>query len=108
MPLHAPGALSESLDTHPATLRRLQDAAGCSGIPPERLQQLLSLNDAKDATGEHYALATTEAAVGKIFSTAFKSKYIFRISWAILATVVATPVLLAWLASRLRPQGLFA
>jgi Zn-dependent protease with chaperone function len=102
MPLHS-GGWSESLDTHPATRHRLEDVARCGGISPQRLQELLDAPAALEE--ERYNVAPLNEAEGKIFSTAFKSKYIFRISWAILAVVVGTPVLLALLAVRLQLQG---
>jgi Zn-dependent protease with chaperone function len=107
MPLHAGGGWRESLDTHPATLRRLEDVAGCSGISTERLQELLNAPDDASAEEERYGVSPTATGDEKVFSSAFKSKYIFRISWTMLATVVAAPVLLALLVASLRPQGVY-
>lgn len=101
MPLHA-GGWAESIETHPATMRRLQDVAGYSGISPQRLKELL---DAPAGEEERYGLVQIDEAKEKIFSTAFKSKYIFRISWAILATVIGAPVSLAFMLPRLQLQG---
>jgi Zn-dependent protease with chaperone function len=102
MPLHT-GGWSESLETHPATMRRLLDVAGCGGISPARLQEMLH---GPVGVEEHYSLPAPESTEEKLFSTAFKSKYGFRIYWAMIGTVIAAPVLLILLAALLRPEGL--
>ncbi|HEV2912727.1 MAG TPA: M48 family metalloprotease [Pyrinomonadaceae bacterium] len=109
MPLHAGGGWTETLNTHPATMRRLEDVAGCGGISTERLKELLDSADEEAAAADRYIHeAAPDTASEKVFSSAFKSKNIFRISWAMLATVIAPPVLLALINARLQPRGVYA
>ena len=95
-PLHS-GRWGESLDTHPATMRRFENVARAHGISPERLQTLLSNLDAPaDIT---YPPVEEEVLAETVFSTEFKSKYRSRLSLLILAAVVLAPLPFAALLS---------
>jgi Zn-dependent protease with chaperone function len=103
MPLHVGGAVE--FGTHPQTLGRLQDVARTHGITAERLQALLAGNV---DSGDYYAIDHASGAQAKIFSTAFKQKYIHRISLVYLGTIVLLPVLIALMLSQFRSVGLTA
>ncbi len=96
LPIHW-GKWSEGWLTHPSTLRRAQAIARLGGIPPERVQQLLS---APATDGEHYPLSPVVVGGGKIFSTTFKNHLSFRAAWTVIAGMTLTPALAAYVAQR--------
>jgi STE24 endopeptidase len=84
------GKWSERMLTHPSTLRRAEALAAQGAISLERLQELLRAPDTGEA---HYPLPAALTSNEQIFSTAFKSKNMARISWLLVATIALTPAL---------------
>ncbi|MDT4955880.1 MAG: endopeptidase [Acidobacteriota bacterium] len=97
------GSWDEKWSTHPSTMQRIQYLAAYSGIPPQRLQELLAAPETDAAANSESLPHVSEHE--KIFSTSFKARNAFRISWTIIAVVTTTPVLLAFLMQRWQPTG---
>lgn len=96
MPLHS-GGWGESLESHPRTMRRLNDLARLHCIPAPRLEELLATSDLPES---HYAATEVDEVQGKIFSTDFKKKYTVRTALVLLATILFPPLLFAFLLTR--------
>ena len=103
MPLHS-GGWSESLETHPSTMRRLQGVAKKFGISDERFETLISDSFASTDT---YPAVDEEQAEAVIFSSDFKAKYTLRIGLILLVTVVVGPLPFAIILGHERVSGLW-
>lgn len=97
LPVHW-GTWNDTWSTHPSTEHRVRRLAEYGGVPPERLQELLEASRTEPLSTDMPPVETVET--GKIFSTAFKANVGQRVSWAIIAVVTCTPLLLAWLVGR--------
>jgi Zn-dependent protease with chaperone function len=94
LPLHW-GKWDERTLTHPSTLRRVQAIAAQSGVPPERLEEILSAPQADD---EQYPLPEAVTAEEVVFSTPVKTRILVRLWWSLAAVMVLPPALVASLA----------
>jgi Zn-dependent protease with chaperone function len=95
LPLHS-GRWAESLDTHPATMRRFENIAKSHGISTDRLQALLSEQNPPDVT---YPPVEEEVFTEQAAATEFKNKYRVRVALLILAAVILAPLPFAALLS---------
>ena len=93
-PMHT-GMWGESLDTHPQTMRRFQHIAESHGISAERLEELVSNNDAPPEN-TYPALDSGEYEIW-VFSSEFKRKYRMRTALVLLGVMLLAPVPFAWL-----------
>jgi Zn-dependent protease with chaperone function len=84
----------EHVITHPSTLRRIDAIARQGGVSPERLQQLL---EEGETAGERYELPAAVTREDKVYSTAYKGRFLRRISWLLLGVSLVTPALAAWI-----------
>lgn len=86
------GRWEEKLLTHPSTSRRVQALAQRGGIAPEHLQEILT---ATDDNSERYELPPELLSEERVFSTAFKNRLAFVVSWSVIALATIPPVLVA-------------
>jgi Zn-dependent protease with chaperone function len=88
MPLNS-GTWGQSLESHPRSLKRLQDIARFHSISEQRFQELL--NAPLVAEGGYSILNAAEASM-KAFSSDFKRKRFSRVVLAMLAMLLLSPV----------------
>ena len=95
MPMHG-GGWGESLDTHPATMRRFQEIAKAHGISESRLQELVT--NAEPPPDKYVAI--DDEVDTTVFSTEFKNK--IRSRWAFTAffVLLVSPAPFAWALAR--------
>lgn len=101
LPMHW-GKWDERFLTHPSTLRRVEAIAARGGISPERLQEILK---ATPAEVERYSLLPAVTDEERLFSTSFKSGAAVRNSWTLIAVMVLTPAVAAYLGRMAHPGG---
>ena len=89
MPLHASG-LAESFETHPNTMKRLQNIARVHQIPDERFQTLIS--ESSPPPDSTYPAIAEDEADSVIFSSDFKKKYGVRYALTVLAMLFLLPL----------------
>jgi len=87
MPLHA-GGWGQSLDTHPATMRRFEEIAKAHGISESRLHELVT--DTSPPQDQYTAIDDEPDAT--VFSTEFKNRYRVRIAFSLLGVILLAPV----------------
>jgi Zn-dependent protease with chaperone function len=102
MPMHW-GRLEEKMLTHPSTLRRITRLARMGGIAEEQIPDLL--RDSARPPAETYAIPSTAAPEGKIFSTRYKSRHAARLGWTMIFAGVSIPAAVALAAERAHLQG---
>jgi Zn-dependent protease with chaperone function len=87
------GKWDERFSTHPATLRRAEHIAKNHGIPSDRLSVLLETQpNRKEGLG--YTVPDDVTKTGLVFSTERKTKIALVNTYAILFTMVLTPLLI--------------
>jgi Zn-dependent protease with chaperone function len=88
--------------THPATTRRIAALARRGGL---RRAEVAELVCDTEADGDRYSVPSTAIAGNVVFSSAFRSSYMTRMSWTIIAIEVVIPVIAALLAQVLAEPG---
>jgi Zn-dependent protease with chaperone function len=91
----------EHVITHPSTLRRIEAIARQGGVSPERLQELLGQGN---VAADRYELPAGVTRDDKVYSTAYKSRWLRRFSGLLLGVSLATPALAAWIVEAVRPS----
>lgn len=86
------GKWEEGMLTHPSTSRRLEAIARANGITRKRLQEIV---DAPDGESDKYVVPSKDPGEDVIFSAEFRQKSVFRITWAMVWTVLLVPALVA-------------
>ncbi|HEX5602003.1 MAG TPA: M48 family metalloprotease [Pyrinomonadaceae bacterium] len=95
MPLHG-GGWGESLDSHPATMRRFQEIAKAHGISETRLQELVT--NAEPAQDKYVAIDDEPDTT--VFSTELKNRYRMRLAFTALFVLLLSPAPFAWALAR--------
>ena len=95
MPMHG-GGWGESLDTHPATMRRFQEIAKAHGISESRLQELVT--NAEPPPDKYVAI--DDEVNTTVFSTEFKNKIRTRWAFTALFVLLVSPAPFAWALAR--------
>jgi Zn-dependent protease with chaperone function len=86
------GKWEEGMLTHPSTSDRLESIARQNGVSSRRLQEIVG---ASEGAGEHYSVPERDPGEDTIFSTEFRQKSIFRITWTLILTALLMPALIA-------------
>lgn len=97
------GRLEEKTLTHPSTLRRITRLARIGGIAEEQIPNLL--RESANPPAETYAIPSTAAPQGKIFSTRYKTRHSSRLAWIIVFTGVTIPSAVALALEQAHFQG---
>lgn len=92
MPIHW-GKVNDKLLTHPSTFRRIEKLARLGAIPAARIPRLLE--DSVAPPSDAYALPSTVAPTGKIFSSRFKSRRGVTNVWINRVALAVSPALVA-------------
>ena len=101
MPLNS-GSWGQSLESHPRSLKRLQDIARTHGISEQRFQELL---DAPFTAEGGYSTLNAEDAPGRAFSSDYKRKRLSQVVLAMLAMLLLLPVAVSLLLAQMPLQG---
>jgi Zn-dependent protease with chaperone function len=86
------GRVEELFLTHPSTMRRFEAIAARTGLPRERIAELVA---AADAGGDSYPIPPSVASEAWVFSGKFRQSQKARIAWGLTANLVLTPVAVA-------------
>jgi Zn-dependent protease with chaperone function len=95
MPLHS-GGWGESLDSHPATMRRFQEIAKAHGISESRLQELVT--NTEPAPDKYVAI--DDEVDTTVFSTELKNRYRMRWVFTAFFVLLLSPAPFAWALAR--------
>lgn len=93
LPVHW-GKLDEALLTHPSARRRAEALARATGVPTNRVDELLS---GSSLAHDRYPLPATARSEGPVFSTTFKRDVAVLNTWAHIFAATLVPAVAAWL-----------